>query len=78
MANHKKLSRVEFRKIVKIKVDKTIWLLYEVKLCKLTSTKLQSIDIDLRTVVSLHKALILYVSSMRDMYDVYETKAKLK
>jgi len=44
----------------------------------LTSKQLQSVDIDLGTVVSLYKSLILYVSSMRNMYDVYEKKARLK
>lgn len=44
----------------------------------LTSKKWQSKDIGLGTVVSLYKALIQYDSRMRDMYDVYKTKAKLK
>jgi len=38
-----------------------------------TSKQLQSVNIDLATVDSLYKALTLYiVSSMRDMYDIYE------
>lgn len=40
--------------------------------CKIT------VSIDLETVVSLYKALIQYMSSIRDMYDAYETKAKFK
>lgn len=48
-----------------------------IKRSPLTSKKLQSKDINLGYVVSLYNALILYVSSMRDMYDAYETKAKL-
>lgn len=39
-----------------------------------TSNQLQSVNIDLATVVPLYKTLMLYVSSMRDMYDIYEKK----
>lgn len=44
----------------------------------LTSKKLQSVDIDLGTVIILYKSLIQYVSNLRDMFDLYETKAKEK
>lgn len=48
------------------------WYYIIMKRFHLTSKQLQSVNIDLGTVNSLYRSLILYVSSMRDMCDVYE------
>ncbi|KAE9543665.1 hypothetical protein AGLY_002061 [Aphis glycines] len=44
----------------------------------LTSKKLQSIHIDLESVIILYRSLIQYVSSLREMFDLYEIKTKEK
>lgn len=40
-----------------------------------TSNLLQSVEIDLETVVSLHESLIQYVSDLRSMFHIYEERA---
>ncbi|XP_065642178.1 zinc finger MYM-type protein 1-like [Hydra vulgaris] len=40
-----------------------------------TSKQLQSVEIDLETVVSLYESLIRYVLDLRSMFDIYEERA---
>ncbi|EFN68185.1 Zinc finger MYM-type protein 1, partial [Camponotus floridanus] len=45
---------------------------------QITSKKLQAVDIDIQTVVELYSSLTGYIKSLRNLFDMFEEKAKKK